>query len=549
MKQRNEGKKFNNFIVQGGILALSGVLVRLLGLAKRIPLTYIIGDLGNSYYSAAYDIYNIVFTIAVYGIPLSVSKLVSARVSKGQYKNANKIFKCTMVFSLVMGFISSLLVFIFADSLSAMLNEPMSFMALRVLSPTLLVVAVMATFRGYFQGMGSMVPTAISQLLEQVVLIIVSLTAAFFLSKYGYKVGLLLHNSKYENAYGAAGATLGCSIGALFSLIFLFILYKKYKVKLEKQMYRDNTIQIESTLSVYKTLIFTIVPVVVSSFVNNISNFLDHFIHNAILPKIGMEEQMSVNWGIYSGKYIMLVNVPIAISAAMGASSVPTISGLMRCEEYGEVREKISKVIKVTMMIAIPCAVGLFVLAPELIWCLFSTTEPLAPSLVRIGAIMVVFFSLSTLTNGILQGMSHMIKPITHALLALAVHVPLLCLLLFFTDLNTKAVALSNDVFSLLICIMNIIAIRKAVGYVQEFRYTFIMPFVSAGIMGAVLFGLNKVFMHNGYSRVFIILEIFIGALVYFIAMLLTKSVTREEILSLPGGSRLARVLTKLHII
>ena len=120
---------------------------------------------------------------------------------------------------------------------------------------------------------------------------------------------------------------------------------------------------------------------------------------------------------------------------------------------------------------------------------------------------------------------------------------------MFFTDLNTKAVALSNDVFSLLICIMNIIAIRKAVGYVQEFRYTFIMPFVSAGIMGAVLFGLNKVFMHNGYSRVFIILEIFIGALVYFIAMLLTKSVTREEILSLPGGSRLARVLTKLHII
>ena len=111
MSQNTKENKFNNFIVQGGILAFAGVLVRLLGLAKRIPLTYIIGDVGNSYYSAAYEIYNIVLTVSSYGIPLSVSKLVAARVNKGQYKNADKIFKCTLLFAFVVGLLASSLVF------------------------------------------------------------------------------------------------------------------------------------------------------------------------------------------------------------------------------------------------------------------------------------------------------------------------------------------------------------------------------------------------------------------------------------------------------
>ena len=128
-----EGKsKLNNFIVQGGILAFAGVLARMLGLIKRVPLAYIIGDVGNSYFSSAYDIYNIFYTVAVFGIPTAVSKLVSARVSKGQYRNADKIFKCTMVFAFITGLISSVTVFVFANQLSLLFKEPMSFLALRV---------------------------------------------------------------------------------------------------------------------------------------------------------------------------------------------------------------------------------------------------------------------------------------------------------------------------------------------------------------------------------------------------------------------------------
>ena len=249
MEQKHSGR-FNNFIVQGGILAMAGVLVRILGLLKRIPLAYIIEDVGNSYYSAAYEIYNIVLTISSYGIPLSVSKLVSARVGKGQYKNAEKIFKCALIFALVTGATSSVLVYIYSGNLSRLMNEPMSEMALRVLAPTLFVVAIMGVFRGYFQGNGTMVPTAFSQLIEQVVLITVSLSSAYFLSMRGAKIGALLQNKFYKNEYGAAGATLGCSVGALASLIFLILLYNAYSRKNKKNILRDETEYTESTLSV-----------------------------------------------------------------------------------------------------------------------------------------------------------------------------------------------------------------------------------------------------------------------------------------------------------
>lgn len=553
MSQTNTAKKskFNNFIVQGGILAIAGVIVRMLGLAKRIPLRYIIGDVGNSYYSAAYEVYNIVLTVAVYGIPLSVSKLVSARISKGQYRNANKIFRCALTFAIFMGSISSVLVFIFSRQLSEAVNEPMSYLALRVLSPTLFIVAVMAVFRGYFQGMGTMVPTATSQLIEQVVLVSVSLSAAYFLSMRGENVGLILHNPNYENAYGAAGATLGCAVGAACGLIFLIFLYRAYSGRLRKQIYRDPTTEIENTFEVYKILILTIIPVVISSTVNNISNIIDMSIYNSVMVSKGLSEIKSVHWGIYAGMYLVLIGVPIAISSAMGASSVPTIAAVMRRREFDSASEKIGNVIRITMMIAIPCCAGMIALAPSIIWTLFSTNSPVATNLLRIGAAGIILFSFSTLTNGILQGMSRLIKPITHGLIALALHVTILLSLMKLTDMGIYAVAFSNNFFSLFICIMNLFSISKELKYRQEVKYTFVMPLISATVMGICIYTLDWVFVtaRGGFSRSLTVLNIVIGIIIYFVIMIVSKGITAKELSAMPGGTRLYALFHKLHIM
>lgn len=548
MKPTQDKARYNNFILQGSILALAGVLVRILGLAKRIPLPYIIGDVGNSYYSVAYEIYNIVFIISAYGIPLSVSKLVSAKVSKGEYRNADKIFKCALTFAFVTGIITSSLVFIFSDNLSAFLEEPMSSMALKTLSPLLFVVCIMGVFRGYFQGMGTMVPTATSQLIEQIVLIAVGLSGAYILTGYGEKVGLILHNENYKYAYGAAGATLGCTVGAIAGCIFLILLYRSNLKNLNKKIYRDPTTKIDGTRDVFRVLILTILPVIASNFVNYISNLLDMYFHNHIMVEKGLESIKSVNWGIYSGKYLVLINVPIAIATAMGASSVPTISALMKLDELDEVKEKIASVIRVTMIISIPCAFGLMALAPSLMWFLFSTTNTTGPTLLRLGAMGVVLFSFSTLTNGILQGMSKLNKPIIHGVISLGLHLTILISLLKFTDLNIYAVAISNNFFSLFICIMNIISISRILKYRQEIKKTFILPFISAAVMGTVIYFLDVLFTKNGYSRGLTLINIIIGVLIYFVLMLLTKAITKTEFEAMPGCMKVYRILHKLHL-
>ena len=160
-------KKKSNFIVQGSILAIAGVLSRIIGIARRFPMEHIIGDKGNGFYSAAYEVYAIMLIISCYSLPLAVSKVVSAKISKRQYKSADRAFRCAMMFAVASGGITFLVCELFGDFLAKdVMLEPMSAMALKVLGPALLIVSVMGVFRGYFQGLGTMVPTAVSQILE-----------------------------------------------------------------------------------------------------------------------------------------------------------------------------------------------------------------------------------------------------------------------------------------------------------------------------------------------------------------------------------------------
>lgn len=547
--KRTKSGNSNNFIVQGSILAIAGVLVRLLGLFKRIPLAYIIGDTGNGYYATAFDIYQIFYTISAYGIPVALSKLVSAKVSKGEYKNADKIFKCALKFSIVMGLLSSFIVFFFSNQLAGAFGEPMSYLALRMISPTLLIVCVLSVFRGYYQGMGTMVPTAISQVLEQIAVVGVGIGASYFLAKYGTKVGMLLHNEQYKYAYGAAGAIGGCVAGAVLALLFMLLIYKAGSRRFKRNIYKDPTTVIDSSYSIYRSVILTIIPIVISSSVTTVSGFCDHFIHNKVMDIKGFAELKTVNWGIYSGKYMVLVSVVLALSSAMGMATVPTLSGHVKKKEFDIVTRKVKSVIRITMLVAIPAAIGLAALAPSVMFLLFSTTNEVAPTLLRIGSLGIILFSLSSITGYILQGMSHLYVPIKHALISMVIHLSLMTLLLFTTDLKIYAVALSNNVFALVMCILNVRAIMKILRCRIDFLKIFGMPLVSSAVMGVLIYFINKILCGNGFSRIKILLTIAIGAVVYFLIMLLTRSISKEELSRLPGGRKLAGILERFHLV
>ena len=548
-------KKKSNYIVQGGILAAASILVRIIGMVYRIPVTRILGPVGNSYYSAAYEVYSMVLLISSFSLPLAVSKLVSARMAAEQPKAAYKIFKCTLTFALVSGGIGALLIFFGAGFFSDVLvNTPESKLALQVLAPTILVVAVMGCMRGYFQGLGTMVPTAVSQIVEQIINAAVSIGAAYILFHYGLKIDAVLGTKTAAYAYGAAGSTLGTGLGALSGLLFLAFLVAAYRHVMRRKMAvsREERRE-ESTAEIYYMLILTIMPVILSTAVYNLSGIIDLGIFKHLMAlknydSMGIDEL----WGIYSGEYKLLTNVPIAVASAMASSTIPVLTRARIAKDRKEMRRKTENAIRFVMVICIPCAVGLSVLATPILTLLFGAKDHLQLSalLLQTGSLSVVLYGMSTLTNGILQGMDKMRLPVIHAAISLALHVVLLVVLLMVTNLNIHTVVWANIFFAFLMCILNSRSIAKYMRYRQEFKRTFIVPILASGLMGLAAFGVYEgLYLMMKSNAVATLAACICAVIVYAVALLLLKGLREEEILGFPKGRTLLSIVKKLHLM
>ncbi len=541
--------KKSNFIIQGSVLAIAGIISRVIGIARRFPMEHIIGDKGNGYYSAAYEVYALMLLISCYSLPLAVSKVVSSKLSKRQYKSAQRAFQCAMIFALVAGSITFLVCEIFGDMIAEyFLLEPMSALALKILGPALLIVAVMGVFRGYFQGLGTMVPTAISQILEQIFVLIGTIAGAYILYNKGAKVGALLHNEDYAPSYGAAGASIGPVLGSVVGLLFLVFVFTLYKKANKKQNTRESSANVDSYGQIFRLIILTILPVLLSTTVYNVSTIIDIRIYNRIMIQKGLDSVRAYNWGVYSGKYRILVNVPIALANAMCSSIVPVLTNLMVHEEYRQVKEKIGQAMRFTMLVAIPSTVGLAVLARPIISMLFTGEIDMAVSMLHFGSVSVVFYSMSTLTNGVLQGINRMKIPVRNAAISLIIHVIFLYAVLQ-AGMGINAVVWGDILFAVVICVLNAISINKYLKYKQELVRTFVIPTIAAAVMGVVLVVLNILLSKIVGDIVTVFIGIFVGVIVYFLALILLKGVDERDLMSMPGGKTVLGIARRFRLM
>lgn len=542
-------KKRSNFIVQGSILAIAGVLSRIIGIIRRFPMEHIIGDKGNGFYSAAYEVYALMLIISCYSLPLAVSKVVSSKVSRKQYKSAERAFRCAMVFAIVAGGITFFVCEVFGDFLAKdLMLEPMSALALKVLGPALLLVSVMGVLRGYFQGLGTMMPTAVSQVLEQIFVLIGSLVGASLLFQYGEGVGVLRHNEDFAPSFGAAGASVGPVVGSLIGLLFLMFVYSIYRKKFKRQISRDVSGKTDTYGQVFKLIIMTVLPVLLSTTVYNLSNVIDIRIYNSVMIQKGFDSVRTYNWGVYSGKYKVLVNVPIALANAMCSSIVPVLAALMVREEFGRAKERINQAMRFTMLVAIPSAVGLAVLARPIITMLFRGEIDMAVNLLHIGSISVVFYTMSTLTNGVLQGINKMQIPVRNAVIALVIHIAFLYATLQF-GWGIHAVVYANILFAVIVCILNALAIKKYLNYRQEYIRTFVIPVIASVIMGGVIGVLNLLLAKVIGNILTVFLGIGIGVIVYFVVLILLKGISEHDLKSMPGGRTVLTVAKRLRLM
>lgn len=550
---KKTNKRSTNFLVQGSILAIASIVSRIIGLIYRIPLTNTIGDTGNNYYGTAFRIYNILLIISSYSLPLAVSKLVSANISQGRKRNVYRILKCALIFGLVSGTLAAVILFFGADFITGtLLRTPLSIFAVKTLVPVLLIVALLGVMRGFFQGLGTMMPSAVSQILEQIVNAVVSVWAAYVLVSYGARAGALLGNEEnYAAAYGAAGGTIGTGAGAFAALLFSLLVLLAYLSKFKKQLKRERKANVDSYPSIYKMLFITIIPVLLSSTIYNCNSLIDDAVFKNIAALQGYKEADFGVWsGIFSGKYQTLINVPISIASAMAASSVPALTAAYAAGNRQEAKRQIATATRFIMVIAFPCTVGMGILASPILQMLFQDSSLIAERMMQVGAAAILFFSLSTLSNGLLQGINRMKEPIKNAVIALVLHLGILVGLMYAFNLNIYAVVIANAAFGLIMCILNAHSLKKYSGFKQEYKKTFFIPAIASAGMGIAVWLIYKLVLYIiRINTVATLVSILAGAVVYAVLLLLLKGLSEQEILRFPKGRSLVSLAKKMHLL
>lgn len=534
-----------NYLKQAGILAVAGIICRIIGILYRSPLTSIIGDEGNGYYTSAYNIYTIILLLSSYSIPSAVSKIIASKLALKEYRNAHRIFLCALLYVCVIGGAASLFTFFGAG----LLVEGEAAVVLRVFSPTIFLSGFVGVLRGYFQAHGSMVQTSFSQIVEQILNAVISIVAANAL------IGLVATKSDTKQAiYGAAGSALGTGSGVVIALLFMLFVYAINRKMIQKRIARDRHRYVDSYGNILKGMLGTVTPIILSTFIYNFSTSFNQTVYSKVMIYArGLSEaETAISYGIFSGKAVVIVNIPIALASSLSSAMIPSISASSAIGDKEATRRKVENAMWTTMLIAIPSAVGLFALSKPIMQLLYPQKDSLdmAAKLLAMIAVTVIFYSLSTLSNGVLQGVGKVNLPVRNAGIALLIQTVLLAVLLMYTELDVYALVICLIVYSFMMCVLNSISVRRCIGVKENFKTMFLLPFAAAALMGVCAKGIYMALNLWIDSNVVCLLpSLIVAVIVYFFAILKMGAVGREQLLNLPKGRAIVSMAEKCHLL
>jgi len=336
--------------------------------------------------------------------------------------------------------------------------------------------------------------------------------------------------------------------------------YEMNKKVILDRVNRDTTPNVLTDKQIFRIILSMVTPVILSTFAYNASALINQTLYLQVMEKYHgerLDDILIIN-GIYDTQAVGLSNIPIAIASAMAAAILPSIAGTFEKRKVKEVNGKIHTAIKTIMFIAIPAAVGMMVLARPIVWLLYPTTAKssidMGGALLAALGLSIVFYSLSTLSNAILQAVGKAAKPVTNACIALAVQTAIAAVLLFVTNWGIYCLPIAVTVYSLMMCILNGITVKKATGYRQEWVNTFLLPFWAAVVMGVVVagvyYGLMQV-LEDGWmtNAVSIAAAVVLGMLVYFAAALKFGAMKKNELQAMPGGRTMVVLAQRMHLL
>ncbi len=497
-----------SFLKGAFILGIAGVVSKLLGALYRIPLARLLGGEGMGLYQMAYPIYTTILALATAGVPVAISIMVARKESGGLSGDSRKIFRVSFLLLFVVGVVLSAVVFLSADFLAqTVLRQPKAFLPIAAIAPAIFFAGMLSVFRGYFQGHQWMVPTAVSQVVEQIFRVAFVLILAFWLFPRGLEVA-------------AAGATFGAVIGAVAGLVVLIVFYMKFR----SRPVPGGSLKYshESSRELAEQLIKLAVPVSLGAMVVPLVQMLDAVIVPTRLISAGFSVSRATElYGELSGMASVLINLPTIFTIAIATSLVPAVAEAVAMRDKLALQQRINEGLRVSMLLALPSAAGLCVLAYQITDLLFASPEAGIPlAYLSFSTIVLALFQV---TSAALQGLGHPEIPLRHLMVTGVLKIFFNFFLTGLVYLNIKGPAIGTSLAFLVGCALNMIQLKRRTGVSFEWgRFTKLS--VVTFIMGVVVYIAYQTLVVRGmYSHLATLVAIVIGTGVYGIALLVTR--------------------------
>ncbi len=531
-------KSSEKFVMGAAILAVAGIISKILGAVFRIPLDNWIGTEGMGYYQSPYPIYALLLSISYLGIPASISKLVSEKRAQGKYKEAHEIFKSAFLILGILGLIFSFCLYFFAPIIierAKWSNEVIySFYGL-ALAP--FFVSIMGAFRGYFQGMQNMQPTALSQTIEAFGRVLVGLGLALYLLRYGI-------------GQAAGGASFGATAGGALATLFLAGVYFKNRPELKREIQSEGNANKVSKLNSMLLIVLVALPISISGAINSILSMIDSFVAQARLQSaLGYTKELAASaYGVLSGRATTLVNMPLTVAMAIILSIMPAVSNAIARGDKKDLHEKIDLGIRFSLFLGLPAATGLAILAGPIIKLLYPKDSVGTFTLVIL-SISLIFIILGQLFATILQGAGGRWLWVPIVNLGIIVFVKYIATYYFvgMETLNINGAALATVLAYLVYCILNYIFIKRQSGFRLMNLDSITKTILSTVVMAVITMGSFYILSYIPIYQKIIppIGAVLIGVMVYFAMLVMTGAIKDEDYEIMPYGDKIKKMVRR----
>ncbi|MDQ2085747.1 polysaccharide biosynthesis protein [Herbivorax sp. ANBcel31] len=519
MKKQSIAKGF-------AVLTIASMFVKILSVLYIPFLRGILGDEGYGIYGAAYQVYTFIYVIANSGIPVAISKTISELTYAGNYKDALRAFKIARSYLIGIGAVLAICMFVFAGPISRILHFEKSYLAILALSPTILITSISSAYRGYFQGRSNMTNTAVSQIIEQIANVIFTLLFAMLLMRYSLEAA-------------CAGGTIGTSMGALASMIFLgFVFYKKKKFIIPKDEVKKD-VKGYTYKQLAKRIINYSIPITIAVGATYAGNLVDMANTKIRLMTGGyIEAEATILYGFLT-KYQQLMNVPISIVAALAAAVLPSLSGSIALNDKQQFQNKLRYSLRLCLFVVVPSAVGFSILS-EQIYSFLKFGDGF--ELMKYGAVVLVFMSLVQIQTTILQGAGRLYIATRNVVIGIIAKILINYFLISIPDINIYGAIIGSVVGFGIALLLNTISIKKHLNVNIYLLKNALKPLVSSIIMGGMVFIFYKIsyflfnlFIGDYFSNVIaVIISIIVGVVAYVFSMIIFKGITKKDLIEMP---------------